>query len=796
MQRWLLVAAALSLFAAACSVEPLDDPGIGERALTTTVYASDGSLLAEWHAGENRIPVKYADLPKVLLDSVVAIEDERFWTHTGVDVRAVARALIANVEAGDIVQGGSTITQQYLKNVLLTPEVTVDRKLEEAVLALRLEEGLTKEEILERYVNTVYFGNGAYGVGTAASSYFAKETSELTLGEASLLAGLIQAPSATDPYHYPQEALDRRTVVLTKLLDLGWIDQAAADAASQESLNLQRRQRSTQMKYPYFVEEVKRRLLQDPALGATATDRYNALFKGGLQIHTTIDPLIQEAAELAIADVLPAEGPSAGLVAIDPKTGHVLAIVGGRDFYDQDDPIAQFNLATQGRRQPGSAFKPFVLAAALERGATLEDLYAGGRSITIGTNSGPWSVTNYGGFAFPDLTLTEATVWSVNIVYAALMDWVGPQRVADLASAAGIESDLQPYHSLALGAQEVSVLELTSAYGTFAAEGVHVDPILVRAIEDSEGVNVYEATPVVTEAVDRAVAQNVTAALTEVVRRGTAQQSRIGRATAGKTGTSQAHNDAWFVGYTTDLVAGVWVGFPEGLVPMEFPATPYTITGGSWPALIWARFASAALSGVPYGELATYDGGEDMVTVEIDITTGFLAGPYTPRENVQRLRLPRDSAPTIVDPLHNPQGIVQIGAGTTPEVTDIDLATAIEILTLAGYQATVEWSGEGPLTPGTVFSQNPPPGSPAQEGSTIRLLVAGPAPGSTVPSVLGFPLADATSRLAESGARFQVLTLAEADPDDARSRSGMVWKQSPAAGTKIEEGPVTVWVNP
>jgi penicillin-binding protein 1A len=796
MQRWLAAVAALCFAAAACSVEPLDDPGIGERALTTTVYASDGTLLAEWHAGENRIPVEYEDLPKGLVDAVVAIEDERFWTHTGVDIRAVARALIANLEAGDVVQGGSTITQQYLKNVLLTPEVTVDRKLEEAVLALRLEEGLAKEEILERYLNTVYFGNGAYGVGTAASSYFAKDVSELTLGEAALLAGLIKSPSATDPHPYPEEALNRRAVVLSKMVELGWVDRATADDASREPLDLRARQTTSRMRFPYFVEEVKRRLLLDPALGATATDRYNALFKGGLQIHTTIDPVVQEAAELAIADVLPEDGPAAGMVAVEPRTGHVLAIVGGRDFYDETDPIAQFNLATQGRRQPGSAFKPFVLAAALEQGAGLEDVFAGGRTVTIGTDSGPWSVANYGDFAFPDLTLMEATVWSVNVVYAALMDVVGPRRVVDVATAAGIESELRPYHSLALGAQEVSVLELTSAYGTLAAEGVHVDPILVTAIEDADGINIYEAVPTVTEAIDRGVAQNVTAALTEVVRRGTGQQSRIGRATAGKTGTSQQHHDAWFVGYTGELVAGVWVGYPEGLVAMEPPATPYKITGGSWPALIWARFASAALAGVPYGELATYEGGEDMVTVEIDVTTGFLAGPYTPRENVQRLRLSRDSAPTIVDPLHNPEGIVSIGAGVTPDVTDVDLATAVAILTAAGYQATVEWSGEGPLTPGTVFSQNPPSGSAAQEGSTIRLLVAGPAPGSTVPAVLGFPVAEATARLGEAGAEFQVLTLAEADPDDARSRSGMVWKQSPAAGTQITDGPVTIWVNP
>ncbi|NNF68590.1 MAG: hypothetical protein HKN01_02370, partial [Acidimicrobiia bacterium] len=279
-RRLAALACVTALVATACSVEPLDDPGIGDRALTSIVYAADGTVLAEWHAGENRIPIEYEDLSAHLINAVVAIEDERYWTHGGVDLKAVMRALVVNVEAGEIVQGGSTITQQYLKNTVLTPDVTLDRKVEEAVLSIRLEESLTKEEILERYLNTVYFGSGAYGVGTAAEVYFGKRVSELTLGEAALLAGLIRRPTRTDPFLYPDAAVERRKVVLDKLVELEWIDQQTADDANAEPVVLNEREALTQAKFPHFVEEVKRRLLDDPQLGATATDRYNALFRG------------------------------------------------------------------------------------------------------------------------------------------------------------------------------------------------------------------------------------------------------------------------------------------------------------------------------------------------------------------------------------------------------------------------------------------------------------------------------------------------------------------------------------
>ena len=267
MRPWILVAVTVALGAAACSVEPLDDPGLGDKPLTTIVYAADGTVIAQWHAGENRTLIEYEDLPQHVIDSVVAIEDERFWLHPGLDLQAVARALAANVDAGSVVQGGSTITQQYLKNVLLTTDVSVDRKVEEAVLALRLEEGLEKQQILERYLNTVYFGAGAYGVGTAASIYFGKPVEELTLAEAALLAGLIQAPSTTDPYRDLDAATKRRNVVLEKLGELGWVEAHDVAAAREEAVQLKPQESRGRVVHPYFVAEVQRRAAARSGLG-------------------------------------------------------------------------------------------------------------------------------------------------------------------------------------------------------------------------------------------------------------------------------------------------------------------------------------------------------------------------------------------------------------------------------------------------------------------------------------------------------------------------------------------------
>ncbi len=785
----------IALITAACSVEPIEDPGIGAGGLSSTVYAADGTVLTQLHAGEDRLLVTYADLPLDLVNAVVAIEDQRFWLHSGVDAQAVARAVQTNYEAGEIIEGGSTITQQYVKNVLLSPEVSLDRKLEEAALALGLEETLTKEEILERYLNTVYFGNGAYGIAAAAKRYFDKTPAELTLAESAMLAGIIRNPPFFDPYENPNAVISRRTTVLDKMVELGWLDGPSAASAENAALGLQPEGSADLMRFPYFTDEVRRRLLADPALGDTPEERFETLHHGGLSIYTTIDPAAQAAAEAAVDSVLPDSGPSAALVAIDPRNGHVVALVGGRDYYDPIDPVAQFNLATMGLRQPGSAFKVFTLTAALEAGIGLDAEFEGGRSITIDTPTGKWRVMNHNNLKFPNLTLSEATVFSVNTVYARVIDIVGPERVAEIAAAAGITTSIDPVHSLALGTQEVTVLDMASAYSTFAAGGLHIDPIFVTRIEDSAGRVLYESVPTARRVVDADIADQVTAALTEVVRRGTGQQAKIGRPVAGKTGTTEGHYDAWFVGYTPELVAAVWVGYPQGDHPLESPYTPYTITGGSWPAQIWARFASGALSGTSYAELPEVD-NNNLVPVDIDLSTGFLAGPLCPRTHVATIYVQPGEAPTVPCPIHNPEGMPNLVPGTVPAITDLDLAQAVRLLETAGYKVSAQWVGATDRVPGTVIVQQPAAGTDLTPGATVRLTVVGPEPGTTIPEVIGLPVDEAVGRLGGLGLAAEIIVVAEPDEERALERSGLVWLQTPAAETTADAGTVVLRVNP
>jgi 1A family penicillin-binding protein len=786
---------AIALVAAACSVEPIEDPGIGAGSLTSTVYAADGSVLTEWHAGEDRVLVTYDDLPKHLVDAIVAIEDRRFWIHNGVDVRAVARAVGADIEAGQVVQGGSTITQQYIKNTIVGDDLTLERKASEMGLALRLEETLTKVEIFERYANTAFFGENAYGVGAAARRYFGKDVSELTLAESSLLAGLINRPTTLNPYENPAGAVARREVVLDEMVALGWIDRGTADAAAVTPLELAPRGQADLMRYPYFTDEVRRRLLENPALGATPEERFERLTGGGLEIHTTLDPQVQAAAEAAVFSVVPEEGPSGALVAIDPRDGRVVALVGGRDFYDTDDPVAQFNLATQGNRQPGSAFKPFALAAALEAGVSMDSTWPGGREAVVDGLGGSWRVSNYEAAFYPGLTLHEATVFSVNVPYAYLVDLIGPERIVEAANQAGIHTELDAVPSVVLGTQDVTVLDVAAGYTTFANGGIHVDPAFVTKVLDADGTVIYERTPTYSRVFSDEVAAGVTGALTEVVRRGTGQQAKIGRPVAGKTGTTEGNHDAWFVGYTPELVAAVWVGFAEGNLSMTAPNTEYTITGGTWPARIWSRFAIAALEGVAYSPPGT-EAGDDLVTVTLDTTTGFLAGPLCPRSHVASVSLKPATVPSIVCPVHNPQGIAVRADGTVPKVHDRDLVEAVTLLEASGYRVSIDWDPGAMARPGMVEGQEPAAGTTLGAGLEVSLTVAGPEPGTIVPDVIGRHRADAIERLEAIGAKVTVIELSDPTPDpEIDIGPSGVWAQSPGAGEAFRDQ-ITIWVVP
>ncbi|MGH2725544.1 MAG: transglycosylase domain-containing protein, partial [Actinomycetota bacterium] len=427
---------------------------------TSFVLANDGRVITALHEVENREVIPITEVPTHVQHAVVAIEDERFFDHPGVDFRAILRAFVKNTAEGRVVEGGSTITQQYIKNALIDRERNIKGKLDEAVLAWKLEKEFTKEEILGLYLNTVYFGQGAYGIEAAAGTFFGKHARQLAVHEGALLAGLIKSPTRYDPYANPEAALGRRNIVLQRMREQGYLKPEQAVAALKQKLGV--KPPGGTVKYPaaYFVEYVKDLIQRDPRFdmfGATIGERVNALFKGGLRIHTTIDLRLQKIAEDASRKVLAfKKDPSNAFVALDPRTGEIKAMVGGRDFFDPKDPHAKFNLAVQSRRQPGSSFKTFTLVGALEEGIPLEQIYRGGSVISIPMSNGQtWVVHNYDSLSFGSrLSLREATIKSVNVVYAQVVQEIGANKVVDVAKRMGVTSKLSPFPSIAIGAQE------------------------------------------------------------------------------------------------------------------------------------------------------------------------------------------------------------------------------------------------------------------------------------------------------------------------------------------------------
>lgn len=566
------------------------------------IYSRDGKLIAIFHGEENREPIPLAAIPTQVRNAVIAIEDQRFATHDGVDLTALGRAFVVNAAEGAIEQGGGTITMQLARNVYLHDRSkTLGRKLDEIVLARRLERTLSKDHILEEYLNSAYFGRGAYGIQAAAEAFFDKPAWRLTLGEAALLAGFIRAPEEFDPVGRPEHSLARRESVLAAMQRNAMIDTAQRVAAEREHLRFAPRKVSNGvvMSTPYgsaFVAYVKQSLLADPRLGATAQERIDRLFNGGLRIQTTLDAPAQRSAERTIADVLDLkDDPSAALAAVDPSTGAIRAMAGMVDAQG-------FNLAAQGRRQPGSAFKPFTLVAALEEGFSLYDGYSGSAPRKIPLPDGQvWTVHNYEGSAGGYMNLIRATELSVNAVYAQLVMDVGPDKVVSAAQRMGVTSRLDPYPSIALGGLTIGVspLEMASAYGTLAAEGMAHSPYAVVRVLEDKG-EVFSNVPNPVRALEPEVANRVTAVLERVVENGTGKRAQgLDRPAAGKTGTTDDYRDSWFAGFTPQLSTVVWIGYPKARIPLLNIHGLPRVYGGSLPAEIWTRFMTEALDGEP-----------------------------------------------------------------------------------------------------------------------------------------------------------------------------------------------------
>jgi penicillin-binding protein 1A len=565
----------------------------------SVVLARDGSTIGVLHAEENRVPVKLDDVPPDVAKAVVDIEDDRFYEHGGIDLRSLGRALATNISAGGVRQGGSTITQQLVKNSLLSPKQDVHRKLKEAVLSMRLESQMTKNEILERYLNTVYFGNGAYGIEAAAEKYYGVKVGQLTTAQGALLAGLIRNPVYYDPFRYPDVAKTRRAEVADRMAQLHDISPDEATSIKDEALPAAAVEQPTE-KLDYFVDKVKQILLSNSSpLGGTAQDRYQEVFNGGLQIHTTLDPKLQKTALQKVNDNLPDTNGkfTAALVSMDPSSGAVRALVGGAGF-DQ----AQYDIVTDGARQPGSSFKAFTLMAALEQGHSPNDIVDGTAPCPIpnpGGTPNPYSPSNFEGEEGGPMTLTDATANSVNCAYVRLQEAIGGRSLVDVANRMGITHRLTPVKSLTLGSEAVSPLEMVTAYATLAADGERHDPYFIQSVNDRNGKEVFSAKPKARRAVASQNARVETSVLQQVVQRGTGVRAGIpGRQVAGKTGTAEDYHDAWFVGYTPQLATAVWMGSPTAEVPMR-GVGGINVQGGSYPAGIWGAYMKDALAGQP-----------------------------------------------------------------------------------------------------------------------------------------------------------------------------------------------------
>lgn len=588
-------------------------PKVAPPAQSSEVLAYDGQVIASLHAEQDRRIVPLNQISRNLQIAVLSAEDRNFFKHSGMSVKSIVRAAGANLLGGGIRQGGSTITQQYVRNAL--PDIGMEkrftRKMKEAFWAIQLERFQSKREILERYLNTVYFGRGAYGAEAAARTYFKTSSSRLTLGQAAFLAGIIRAPERFQIDEDPKGAVNLRNTVLEGLLNSGTINQKQAAAARKEDLKLQFKPGQSieveSARAGFFVEYVRRTLKNQFKLSDAE------ILRGGLRIRTTLDLNAQDAAEAAVREVLNQPGdPEAALVAMGPG-GQVRAMVGGREV----DSLARargFNFAADvnergGGRQAGSAFKPFALAAFLDEGKSLSSTFPGTSPLTISSgrcrnkDGTPWEVANFEQGQFASLDVTGATLSSVNTIYAQIMNTVvTPSKFIKMAAKAGIEIPASDAGcALVLGTTDVTPLEMARAYTTFAQRGSRPDPLVVTRISRPNGQVIAERFPSVQTVIDRNIADSVNYVLALNVQGGTGVKAKFGRPAAGKTGTTQNYANAWFAGYTPELTAVVWMGYapdPGGKIPEMSNVRGEPVTGGSLPALIWKRFMAATLKGV------------------------------------------------------------------------------------------------------------------------------------------------------------------------------------------------------
>jgi len=707
-------------------------PRIPER---STIYARDGSVLATLYLDENRKIVRLDQVGDLTVNAVLAIEDAGFYEHPGIDVQSIARALLSNIRAGRIEQGASTITQQLVRNVFagIGTEQTLARKLQEARVAMRLEQVYTKDEILELYLNEVYFGRGVYGIGTAAEYYFGTKPRKLTVPQAALLAGLIAAPERYSPVNDEQAAIARRNVVIARMAELGMITPEEAAASQAAPLGLDITQVGNEdARFPFFVEYLKSQILSDPRFGKSERARIKTLFQGGLKIYTTLRPDLQRAGDRIVSQRFSAGGgPRSAIASVDTRTGAITALVGGTSFDE-----SQVNLATgQGGtgRQSGSAFKPFTLVAALEQGIPLGKVYRADSGQIV--NCAPYGPSQYravnagdgGGSGY--INMATATQNSVNAYFVQLAIDVEPPNIVDAANRMGIVSELDPFCTITLGVEEVTPLEMASAFGTLANEGVHCEPFAIRKVTGpGEQVVLRQRHGRCEQVVARDVANKVAGLLRLVVTSGTGTAANLGQwPVFGKTGTTNDSADVWFAGCTRQVCAATWVGHPEARIPMP------GAYGGTVAAPVWQDFMLVAMRGLPAEPL-----------------------PGVPRPESARV----------------------------PDVVGLSEAEAIQVLADANFTPVVQ-AVPAPEPADLVVGQSPAGGSTAVAGSQVVISVStGVTGGGPVPDVVGLTEGSAASTLSAAGFTVTV----QYDLTEDKGLNGRVASQSPAAGTRLPPG--------
>jgi penicillin-binding protein 1A len=574
-----------------CTLNSLRPIALGSNSF---LFASDGSLLGVIPSSTNRQPLRLDKMSPWLPKATVAIEDARFWEHGALDYRGIARALYKDATAGHIVEGGSTITQQLVRNLYIgKSQRTVARKLREACLAQKLAGRWTKKQILAGYLNEVFYGRHAYGAQAGAQTFFSTSAKKLSLTEAALLAGLPQAPSVYDPVRHPDDALARRNEVLRAMVNNRDITPTEYTTAVAKPLGLKPGTLYSQQRHPNFFGWATQQLVK--RFGERRVEA------GGLHVRTTLDLHLQSLARSAVTSVLRVKtDPAAALVAIDPQTGGVKAMIS----YLPDGRPMKFNLASQSGRTAGSSFKPFTLATAIDQGISVYTGLSGPSQLTItdpkcAFNGVPWTVHNYADESSGYMSLLDATANSVNTIYAQLADIVGPSNIARTAHKMGITTKLQPVCSITLGTQPVNPLEMADAYATLAARGLHRDPQAFDLVRGPNGGVIGKLHAPGARAIPQNTADLVTYALEGVVQHGTGTAAYFGRPAAGKTGTAENFVDAWFCGYVPQLATCVWIGYPKAEISLYNVEGISAVFGGSLPAEIWRRFMSEAVKNLP-----------------------------------------------------------------------------------------------------------------------------------------------------------------------------------------------------